>query len=81
MSECLLGARSVWQANSTRDKSVSCGATARRIEKECVLRELGAATEVFDTGGVLHYTVGGVTVSGDHNNIFSHGCRSWAQRL
>jgi hypothetical protein len=66
----LMGARSVLNHGSVCDHAVSCGSTARRIEKDIVLRELGAARKVFNCGGVLHYSVDGVQASGDHNNIF-----------
>ena len=65
----LLGARFVLRASFNGDKFVSCGATAERIERDCVLRASGVARKVFNTGGVLHWTVDGVTAAGDHSNI------------
>ena len=41
-----------------------------RIVRDSVLKELGAARQVFYGINVMHYAIDGVSASGDHNNIF-----------
>ena len=41
-----------------------------RIVRDSVLKELGAARQVFYGINVMHYAIDGVSASGDHNDIF-----------
>ena len=49
---------------------MSAGATALRIERDFVVRQLAAARVIFKNPIALHYSIDGVAAAGEHNDFF-----------